>query len=187
MVAILPVSVITGLLVQEGAAVYRRIESGELDIAGYLAQAMAWLPDPLRAQLDRFGLQDIESLRSRLAGSALAGSQFIATKAFSFGQGTFQFLVNFFVMLYLLFFLLRDGRELVSMLKKAVPLHDSQKRRLFSKFTRVVRATVKGNVVIAATEGVLGGFIFVLLGIPSALLWGVLMGFLALLPAVGAG
>ncbi|WP_028238884.1 AI-2E family transporter [Stutzerimonas azotifigens] len=186
-VAILPVSVITGLLVQEGAAVYRRIESGELDIAGYLAQAMAWLPDPLRAQLDRFGLQDIESLRSRLAGSALAGSQFIATKAFSFGQGTFQFLVNFFVMLYLLFFLLRDGRELVSMLKKAVPLHDSQKRRLFSKFTRVVRATVKGNVVIAATEGVLGGFIFVLLGIPSALLWGVLMGFLALLPAVGAG
>jgi predicted PurR-regulated permease PerM len=55
------------------------------------------------------------------------------------------------------------------------------------KFNRVVRATVKGNLVVAVTQGALGGAIFWFLDIPSALLWAVLMGFLSLLPAVGAG
>ncbi|PYG96408.1 AI-2E family transporter, partial [Arthrobacter stackebrandtii] len=55
------------------------------------------------------------------------------------------------------------------------------------KFNRVVRATVKGNVLVAITQGALGGFIFWVLDIPSALVWAVLMAFLSLLPAVGAG
>jgi len=111
----------------------------------------------------------------------------LATKAFSFGQGTFQFLIGFFVMLYLLFFFIRDGRELVHKVRQAMPLSDGQKRRLFSKFTRVVRATVKGNVIVALTQGALGGVIFAIFGISGALLWAVLMAFLSLLPAVGAG
>ncbi|MBV4307676.1 AI-2E family transporter, partial [Parabacteroides distasonis] len=72
-------------------------------------------------------------------------------------------------------------------IRKAIPLSDAQKRRLFNKFTRVVRATVKGNIVVAVTQGALGGIIFAVLGISGALLWGVLMAFLSLLPAVGAG
>ncbi|TLX56136.1 AI-2E family transporter [Stutzerimonas nosocomialis] len=187
-VAVLPVIFITGLLVQEGASLYRRIQSGDLDIGGYVTYAREMLPTPLQNQLDRFGLGgDMESLRARLASGALEGSQYLATKAFSFGQGTFQFFVSFFVMIYLLFFLIRDGKELVARIRKAIPLSETQKRRLFSKFTRVVRATVKGNIVVAVTQGVLGGIIFAVLGIPSASLWGVLMALLSLLPAVGAG
>ena len=64
---------------------------------------------------------------------------------------------------------------------------EPQKRRLQLKFNRVVRATVKGNVLVAVTQGALGGLIFWFLDIPSALLWAVLMAFLSLLPAVGAG
>jgi predicted PurR-regulated permease PerM len=60
------------------------------------------------------------------------------------------------------------------------------KRLLLSKFTTVVRATVKGNVAVAATQGALGGLIFSFLGIQGALLWGCVMAFLSLLPAVGA-
>ncbi|WP_120995133.1 AI-2E family transporter [Stutzerimonas urumqiensis] len=186
LVAVLPMIVLAGLLVQEGAEIYRRIESGDLDVAGYVAQARQMLPASIEEQLVRFGLGDVESMRERLASGALEASRFLATKAFSFGQGTFQFLVSFFLMLYLLFFFIRDGRDLVAKIKRAIPLSDNQKRRLFGKFTRVVRATVKGNVVVAATQGLLGGAIFALLGIPSALLWGVLMAFLSLLPAVGA-
>ncbi len=187
-VAVLPVIFITGLVVQEGAALYRRIQSGDLDIGGYVTYAREMLPSPLQNQLDRFGLGgDMDSLRARLASGALEGSQYLATKAFSFGQGTFQFFVSFFVMIYLLFFLIRDGKELVARIRKAIPLSEAQKRRLFSKFTRVVRATVKGNIVVAVTQGVLGGIIFAVLGIPSASLWGVLMALLSLLPAVGAG
>lgn len=187
LVAVLPVILIAGVLVQEGTMLYKQIESGEIDIDSFVGQARELLPASWQAQMQRFGLGDIDQIRERLASSALQGSQFLATKAFSFGQGTFQFLLSFFLMLYLLFFLLRDGRDLVARIRKAVPLSDNQKRRLFSKFTRVVRATVKGNIVVAATQGALGGIIFAILGIPSAVLCGVLMAFLSLLPAVGAG
>lgn len=186
-IAILPVIVISALLVQEGTVLYKNVESGQLDIAGYLAEYKDLLPASLQRMLDRLGMGDLNGLRDKIAKGAMQGSQYLATQAFSFGQGTFDFVVSFFIMLYLLFFFLRDGHELVRKLRMAVPLAEQQKRRLQLKFTRVVRATVKGNVVVAVTQGALGGFIFWALDIPSALLWAVIMAFLSLLPAVGAG
>ena len=187
LIAILPVIVISTLLVQEGAALYKSLESGELDVADYLARFKDALPPYFQHLLDRFGLGNLNGLRDKIVKSAMQGSEFFATQAFSFGQGTFQFLVSFFVMLYLLFFFLRDGPELVRKVRSAVPLAEHQKRRLQLKFNRVVRATVKGNLLVAITQGALGGLIFWVLGIPTVLPWAVLMAFLSLLPAVGAG
>ncbi|CAI8752591.1 Transport protein YdiK [Pseudomonas sp. IT-347P] len=186
-IAILPVIILSVLLVQEGAAVYKNIESGELDIAAYLAQFKHSLPLYFQQLLDRFGMGELNGLREKIVKSAMQGSQVLASQAFSFGQGTFEFVVSFFIMLYLLFFFLRDGAELARKVRTAVPLEEGHKRRLQLKFNRVVRATVKGNLVVAVTQGALGGAIFWFLDIPSALLWAVLMGFLSLLPAVGAG
>lgn len=186
-IAILPVIIISVLLVQEGAMVYKNIESGELDVAAYLAQFKQSLPPYFQHLLDRFGMGELNGLRDKIVKSAMQGSQVLATQAFSFGQGTFEFVVSFFIMLYLLFFFLRDGPELARKIRTAVPLEESHKRRLQLKFNRVVRATVKGNLVVAVTQGALGGAIFWFLDIPSALLWAVLMAFLSLLPAVGAG
>jgi len=187
LVAVLPVVLITLLLVQEGAVLYQRLESGELDVGAYVAQVKEVLPPALQHQLDRFGLGDFDGLRDRLASGAMQGSQFLATQVFSIGQNTFEVLVGFFVMLYLLFFFLRDGIDVVRHIRTSVPLKAQHKRRLQIKFTRVVRATVKGNVVVAVIQGALGGLIFWILGIPSVLLWAVLMAFLSLLPAVGSG
>jgi len=186
-IAILPVIIVSILLVQEGATVYKNIESGELDIAAYLAQFKHSLPPYFQHLLDRFGIGELDSLREKIVKAAMQGSQVLATQAFSFGQGTFEFVVSFFIMLYLLFFFLRDGPELARKMRTAVPLEENHKRRLQLKFNRVVRATVKGNVLVAVTQGALGGAIFWFLDIPSALLWAVLMAFLSLLPAVGAG
>ncbi|WP_434710182.1 AI-2E family transporter [Pseudomonas sp. R1-1] len=186
-IAILPVIIVSILLVQEGATVYKNIESGELDIAAYLAQFKHSLPPYFQHLLDRFGMGELDSLREKIVKAAMQGSQVLATQAFSFGQGTFEFVVSFFIMLYLLFFFLRDGPELARKMRTAVPLEENHKRRLQLKFNRVVRATVKGNVLVAVTQGALGGAIFWFLDIPSALLWAVLMAFLSLLPAVGAG
>ncbi|MGA4636543.1 AI-2E family transporter [Pseudomonas solani] len=187
LVAILPVFFIAALLVQQGADLYQRLDSGELDVGVYVARVREVLPAVLQHQLDRFGLNDFDGLRDRIVSGAMQGSQFIATQAFSIGQDTFQVVIGFFLMLYLLFFFLRDGLDIVRGIRMAVPLADHHKRRLQIKFTRVVRATVKGNVVVAAIQGTLGGLIFWVLDIPSALLWGVLMAFLSLLPAVGSG
>ncbi|WP_223457210.1 MULTISPECIES: AI-2E family transporter [unclassified Pseudomonas] len=186
-IAILPVIIISALLVQEGAALYKSVESGELDIAGYVLQFKHSLPPYFQHLLDRFGMGELNGLREKIVKSAMAGGQVLASQAFSFGQGTFEFIVSIFIMLYLLFFFLRDGAELARKVRLAVPLQEQQKRRLQLKFNRVVRATVKGNLLVAITQGALGGLIFWFLDIPSVLLWAVLMAFLSLLPAVGAG
>lgn len=187
LVAILPVIITSALLVQEGATLYQRIESGQLDIAGYVERGKDMLPAFAQNGLDRMGMGNLDGLRDKITKWATQGSQVLASQAFSFGQGTFDFLVSFGIMLYLLFFFLRDGPELARKVRLAVPLPEHQKRRLQLKFNRVVRATVKGNVLVAITQGALGGLIFWVLDIPSALVWAVLMAFLSLLPAVGAG
>ncbi|TDJ73440.1 AI-2E family transporter [Pseudomonas putida] len=187
LIAVLPVAVISALLVQEGASLYQRIESGQLDIAGYIEHGKDMLPAFVQNALDRMGMGNLDGLRENVTQWATQGSQVLAGKAFSFGQGTFELMVSLGVMLYLLFFFLREGAEVARRVRLAVPLPEQQKRRLQLKFSRVVRATVKGNVLVAVTQGALGGFIFWVLDIPSALVWAVLMAFLSLLPAVGAG
>lgn len=185
-IVILPVSLLAGALVQEGTNVYQRISTGSLDFGSYLEQVINALPSFARELLERFGLTDVAGVQERISEGAMAGSQFLATKAFSIGQNTFQFLIGFAIMLYLLFFLLRDGRQVAARVRRAIPLGEVYKQHLLSKFTTVVKATVKGNIAVAAIQGALGGFIFWVLGLQGALLWGVLMAVLSLLPAVGA-
>ncbi|MFF7710105.1 AI-2E family transporter [Pseudomonas sp. NPDC007930] len=186
-VAVLPMVIISALLVQEGAALYKSIESGQLDIAGYINHIKSALPVSMQHLLDRVGMGNLEGLRDRITSWATAGGQALASQAFYVGQGTFDVIVGFGVMLYLVYFFLRDGPDLIRRVRSAIPLAEQQKRRLQLKFTRVVRATVKGNMLVAMAQGALGGVMFWFLGIPSSLLWAVLMAFLSLLPAVGAG
>jgi predicted PurR-regulated permease PerM len=113
-------------------------------------------------------------------------SQFFATQALSIGQNTFAFIIDLFIVLYLLFFLLRDGDGLARRIRDAIPLRPEQQRDLFNKFTAVIRATIKGTLVVAIVQGALGGLIFWALGVHAAVLWGALMAVLSLLPAVGS-
>ncbi|HYD97137.1 MAG TPA: AI-2E family transporter [Noviherbaspirillum sp.] len=182
-----PLSLVAAALVQEGTAVYEQIRSGNLNFGAYFQQVMTALPSWMTALLDRFDVGNLAALQERLSAAAVQGSQLIATHALNIGQNTFEFLVSFGIMLYLLFFLLRDGRLLSARIKLAIPLSAEHKRHLFRKFTTVIRATVKGNIVVAATQGALGGVMFWFLGIQGALVWGVVMAFLSLLPAIGAG
>src|SRR5262249_33621475 len=96
------------------------------------------------------------------------------------------FFVELGVMLYLMFFLLRDGQQIGRKIRNALPLPDEQKSRLVHEFMTTSRATVVTNVVVAALQGALGGLIFALLGLEGALVSGVLMAFFSLLPALGA-
>ncbi|MEK7945533.1 AI-2E family transporter [Pigmentiphaga sp. YJ18] len=187
LIVIIPVSVIAGAIVSQGAGLYEQIKAGDIDFRAYLDQAMTALPPTARSLLENFGLVDVSSVQDKLAQMATRGSQFFATQALNIGQNTFQFVISLGVMLYLLFFLLRDGPVLSARVRQALPLTEEHKRHLFRKFIAVVRATVKGNIVVAITQGVLGGLIFWILDIKGALLWSVVMAFLSLLPAVGAG
>ncbi|SAL23157.1 AI-2E family transporter [Caballeronia humi] len=186
LIVILPLALVAGTLVQEITLAYTQIKSGQPNFTHYFQQAVHALPSSVQNLLGRFGLDDIPGIQRRLTAGAAQISQFVAEQALSIGQNTFQFVISFGVMLYLVFFLLRDGGEIGRRIRRALPLDEAHKMHLIAKFTTVVRATVKGNIAVAAVQGLLGGLIFWILGIQGSLLWGVLMAFLSLLPAIGA-
>lgn len=184
---ILPMTLLSLSLIEQASHIYDLLRSGQLDLGAYFKQIFAALPTWAVELLARFELTSMEEVQRKLSTMAVQASQLIATRALNIGQNTFQFLINLGIMLYLLFFLLRDGAPLLARLRDAAPLNEGHKRHLATQLTTVIRATVKGNVMVAASQGMLGGFIFAVLGIQGAVLWGVLMAFLSLLPAVGAG
>ena len=187
LVVILPLIAISLSVIQEAASVYHRMSSGQMNVVTYIQQIKAALPDWALDILDKLNLSTLTEIQQRLATVAGEAAKSFATKAVSLGQNTLSFVVSFGIMLYLLFFLLRDGTQLAARIRDAIPLNGDHKTQLLSKFTTVIKATVKGNLAVAAAQGALGGLIFWILDIDAPVLWGVLMAFLSLLPAVGAG
>jgi len=91
----------------------------------------------------------------------------------------------FILMLFTMFFFFRDGDQIVEFLKKITPLKRDQVRILYSHMKEVIEGTMYGGLVIALIQGVLGGFLFAIVGISSPVLWGSVMAFLAFIPVVG--
>ena len=182
---ILPSALIGAMLLHEALGVYDRVQSGELSFARHFQQVLGAQPDWVTNLLQRLGLDSVGAVQERLSSGFMKGLQLFASQALNVGQNALEFFVGLFIMLYLLFFLLRDGSELSQQIRSAMPLPDELQQTLFGKFTNVIRATIKGSVVVAIVQGALGGLIFWFLGIKAAVLWAVVMAFLSLLPAVG--
>lgn len=187
LLVVLPTVLIGVALAREASDVYEHLQSGELNPAQYFHGVFDALPDGITRWLDRFGLVDFATVQRRIVAALAQGSQFIATQALGIGQNTFEFVVQLFITLYLAFFLIRDGEDLARAMRHATPLAPAHLKELSAKFAVVIRATVKGNLLVAALQGLLGGLAFWFLGVKGALLWAVAMTFLSLLPAVGAG
>jgi predicted PurR-regulated permease PerM len=184
---IIPAAILATLLVEEAADVYLKLQAKQINLGKVVDDMEAMLPAWAQVQLDKFGFGDINAIQRKLS-TALSGIlRFAAGQAISVGQGAFGFMMQLGIMLYLTFFLLRDGRALTRVISSRIPLHADQKTALFEKFITVIRATIKGSLVVAIVQGLIGGITFKLLGINGALLWGVVMAFLSLIPAVGTG
>ena len=183
---ILPVTLLAALLLQEGFSTYERVQSGDLNVGRYFQQVFNALPAWMTNLLDRVGLTSLGVVQERLSASLTKSIQFLAAQALNLGQNALNFIVSLFIMMYLLFFLLRDGDHLSRRMKDAIPLHPDQLRNLAGRFTTVIRATVKGSIVVAVVQGALGALILWLLNVHAPVLWGALMALLSLLPAVGA-
>ena len=185
-IVILPLAMVATSLAKEATGLVTKIQSGEYNFGNYLQQILDALPAWATGLIERFNLTDFSGLREQLKDGLMKGGQILAPQALSIGMNTFDFVIRFGIMLYLLFFLLRDGRALAERIREAIPLHGDQKAALFTRFADVLRATVKGGILVAMAQGALGGIAFWFLGIHAALLWGVLMAFLSLIPAIGA-
>jgi len=175
-IVLIPLAFTAASIVAEATALYERLQSGQLNLGRFLQRFLDALPGWASNILDRLGLNDLAHIQQRVIALLKEGSEFFATQAVLVGQGTANVLLSVSIMLYLLFFLLRDGRVLAQKILNAVPLADEHKSALFEKFAIVVRAMVKGTILVAIVQGFLGGFIFWILGIHAPVLWGVVHG-----------
>lgn len=184
-IVIIPSLFVTASFIYEGVQFYQQMQAGEIDPERFIERIGETLPF-IGSAMESAGI-DLDNLRERTVNTLMEGSQFFAQSALNIGQNTVRFFIHFGVMLYLAFFLLRDGDYLKNLLAQALPLSRERGALLQGKFAEVTRATIKGNILIAAIQGALGGFIFWALDLPAAILWGVVMAVLSLIPAVGAG
>ena len=186
-VGVLPFALVTAALGREASVVYRRMESGDLNLSLLLRGLFDALPAWVTGLLARVGLANFDNVQRQVTAALAQGSQFMATQAFGIGIDTFGFVGSVGVALYLAFFLVRDGDELAHIAMMMLPVAPQFKRELVVKFMAVLRATVKGSLLVASIQGMLGGFAFWFLGVNGALLWAAVMAFLSLVPLIGAG
>jgi len=180
-----PLALIGVAVSREALSLYNFIRNelvvdGEMDLPGYLAQFQ-----PMVENLATSVGIDLDSLLSGAAGAAGTAAQLLASQAVVVGQNVVSAIAKTALMIYLLFFFLRDGEIVLSAIVKAIPLGESRQRSLFSRFASVTRATLRGTLVVGAVQGALGGVLFALLRIDAPVLWGVVMTMASILPLAG--
>ncbi len=180
LLVMVPLAVVTIVVINEAQDVAERINSSDVSLRERVAELQNSIPID-DTFLSRYGLNTIE-VRNRITEFLTTGSQKIAGQAVTITQNFFGFIISFSLMLYVLFFFLRDGKELVRGLIWVLPIGDRQEWTLLRRFESVARATVKGSLLVALSQGVMGGLLFAAVGIDAAFLWGVLMVLAALLP-----
>lgn len=183
---LIPVAIVIASLIDQGGELYQRVQNGEISFEHPLQQLKSALPGWAASISDRLASIDLSALRERLSGLVVPAGQQIAGHALNIGQLTLEFVASLLVMLYLLFFLLRDGDELNARIRDALPLRPSHTAEILNAFILAVRGTIKGIVLVALIQGALGGLIFWLLGLTAPLLAGALMALLSLLPVLGS-
>lgn len=177
---IVPFFLVAVGVTQEGAAMLEHVSKGN----GLLGEVSEYLKETIPAisnYVAHSGV-DLQKIQEKLSDAAVSASGFLASQMVNVGQLTAGFVINFLLMLYILFFFLRDGDKIVSALIRALPFGDMRERMLFKKFAEVSRATVKGTLVVGVVQGGIGGVAFWILGIEAPVLWGVLMAIFSLLP-----
>lgn len=96
-----------------------------------------------------------------------------------------SFLLNFFVMVFVVYYILKDGEAITRRLKNILPLKESHKQHVLQRFHSVTYSVFYGNILIAILQGIAGGIGFLVLGVPSPVLWGFVMMLFALIPYFG--
>jgi predicted PurR-regulated permease PerM len=180
-VVILPLIGLAAAVANEGGALYERLQAGGMD--SLYTQIQQRMPQAA-ALIERIGIDParLEEQAQQALGTATG---VIAQRALSIGSGTLRGTIFFFLMLYLLFFFLRDGPRILDALIRALPLGDQRERHLLERFAEVSRATIKGTLVVGIVQGTIGGIAFAVLGLGAPVLWGTVMALLSILPVVG--
>lgn len=182
-VVLLPVVGVVTAMVNEGFAIYQKVESGEYDLQRLVGQVQERLPVVQEFLRERgVNVADVQARITTAAGDLGQRAVAYVTNALSNVVGI---VVGFFVMLYLIYFFLKDGYRILGKIIEALPIGDEHEWRMISRFGATARATIKGSVVVGLVQGTIGGIAFAVLGISGPIFWGVIMVIASLIPTVG--
>lgn len=112
-------------------------------------------------------------------------TKFIVDNFSSFLVSLPSIMLNFFIMIFVVYYLLKDGGQVSERIKNLLPLKEPHKQKVLARFHDLTFGSFYGSILMAVLQGVLGGIGFLVLGVPSALLWGFVMIFFALVPYFG--
>jgi predicted PurR-regulated permease PerM len=186
-VVMVPALWIATMVAQQAVVLVTRLQQQPIDLAAMFDSIYAALPKVAQEAIDRSGWADMASAQARVQEVLSESAGMIAGQAVSIGSGALSFFLSFGVALYVMYFLLRDGERIGRTILGAVPVERSIAERLAERFLGIVRATIKGTGVVALVQGALGTITLMIAGVPSALLFGVIMAIFALVPVIGSG
>jgi len=181
-----PVSALVGVVVKQALSVSQDAipwvqrnfgNATSFDVHGWLVTRFPAIADFVPSQ---------GQILTSIGTAAKAAGSYLVSGASTFTAGTAGFLLNFFVMIYAMFFFLRDGREILEKIFYYLPLSHDDELRMLNRFVSVTRATVKGTLLIGLIQGTLAGAAFYFAGINGAAFWGTVMVVLSVIPGVGA-
>jgi predicted PurR-regulated permease PerM len=185
---LLPISAVSIDFVAQISALLQKLQKSatELDIKSFSdLQQFPWIAR-INTWLEAHAGISAEQIQNWL----VSGTRGVLEKAASMGGGFFlgalDSLFGFAIMLFLLFFFLRDGDVMLARGRELIPLDEARKERLFRQLGGVTRAIVIGTSVTAFMQGVLIGIGFTIASLPSPVVFGVLAALLSMLPVGGA-
>lgn len=179
LVVLIPLILITTAVVQQGGDAVGYLQSGIKRLLDPNSRAMVWLD----AHFDLSNVRDPKLLGSKLA--TVGGA--VANRTLGLVGGVIGGIVQVFFVLFTLYYLLRDSETIIIPgIRRSIPLTPAQADTIFERTGEVISASVNGVLVISAIQGFLGMVAFWALGLPSALLWGVIMFLLSTIPMAGS-
>ena len=181
-IIILPALVIGSLLFAESLDLYNSLDMDTVSIQQRVQGMVKQMSG--NAYLSRLSI-DAALVTGAIADSAKSIANYILQNLRDLTQNTVIFFAQFAIMLYTLFFFIRDGRIFLAAMIRLFPLGNQREKLLFKSFSVTARATLKVTLIIGGLQGILGGLLFLFLGVKGALTWGVIMVFSSIIPGVG--
>lgn len=180
-VLFLPLTILASLLINESFNLYESAAEGNW--FSHVQNIDQWLINTPLAPY-------VESIKTNWTDYATRGAQAISFFLFDnlkeITQNSVGFVFRFFLMLYTLYFFLKDGPALLKKLMRLSPLGDDYETMLYQKFTSTTRATLKGTLLVGGIQGILAGLLFWAMGVNGALILGVLTIAFSIIPAMGS-
>jgi predicted PurR-regulated permease PerM len=184
LVFLIPITILAGVITGQSLDLYQKISVGlqdgafkkmiELKVANFSHLFDKWHIDAQSMRLE----EQVGSLLKNL-------SEFIYTQMAALAKGVVGIILDLVIVLFICFFLLIDGEKFLKEIKLLSPLEVSHHERIVHQLERTLKATLKGSLIVALAQGLLGGIGFWIFTIPSAAFWGVCMVFCSVIPLVG--